>query len=106
MAAPGTAQVLIASVVCLFLTLGSCYIAPGVGMQTGLCEGYGCLMPMIVGAYVFAPLSVIFVFAGLVGSLFPSKEKESDEPEPWNPYQQGESDIQIPEPVSNNDEIE
>lgn len=93
MAAAGTSTALITSVVCLFLTLGSCFIAPGVGQETGLCEHYECLMPMMVGAYIFAPLSVLFGLGGLVGSLFPSPNNPTEEDE-WS-----SSPLVIPDPV-------
>jgi hypothetical protein len=50
----------------------------------------------MVGAFVFAPLGCLFLLGGLVGSLFSSKEKESEE---GNSHPMGHPSLNIPNPV-------
>ena len=78
MAAAGTSTALTMSAVCFLLTFGSCFVIPTVGDEMGLIASYDVLMPMMLGAFVFAPLGCLFLIGGLVGSLFPSKEEESE----------------------------
>ena len=84
MAAAGTSTALTASAICFLLTFGSCFAIPTIGDEMGLFSGYDVLMPMMLGAFVFAPLGCLFLLGGLVGSLFPSKDEEFEEDKEQN----------------------
>jgi len=103
MAAAGTSTAFTVSVVFFLLTFGSCYVIPVVGDEMGLMTGYDALMPMMLGAFVFAPLGCLFLLGGLVGSLFPSTDKESDDDQS---QPTGTSSSNIPNPVLNDEENE